>query len=438
MFTYMRPSRLPVKFLKSSILFTLAALPSQTFGDTWIIRADGSGDAPTIQAGIDSSAVGDTVLVMPGRYLENIDFKGKAIVVSGSNAEATIIDGSGQPEACVLFINGEDRSSVLTRFTITGGVGHRFGIGNSRFGGGIYVSNSAPTIKDNIIEDNSANTSVDGTRTGFGGGIYCGSSSFTSPLLEGNTIERNIAGINGGGVAVSGNVAPTIIGCTIKANETVTGDGGGIWVFVTVNGSMVKDNRIEGNTANDHGGGVLVASPTTTPIQVEISGNLIFGNVAIGGQVTSSGGGIWLQDCSALVSNNTIVLNEGRGPDPSWGGGIALSRCEQSTVTRNIIALSVDGGGIRCDGSSAPEIVDNLSWQNTGGEGTGICGEWWKTNGNLVVNPYFCGQEFGDFSLAENSPALLHPAGPLGALSVSGCGPVDVRPITWGQIKEKY
>ena len=424
--------------MKPTLLILLALLASQAQARTWNIKVDGSGDAPTIQAGIDSATVGDTVLAMPGHYLENIDFKGKAIVVSGSGAEVTTIDGSGVAGTCVLFVTEEDRNSILTRFTITGGIGHKFGMGNSRFGGGIYVANSAPTIKDNIIADNSASISVDGTKVGFGGGIYCGSSSFRSPLLEGNTIQRNIAGSNGGGVAFSGNVAPTIIGCTIKANETLTGDGGGIWMFVTVNGSMVKDNRIEGNTANDHGGGVLVASPTTAPIQVEISGNLIIGNTAIGGQVTSSGGGIWLQDCSALVSNNTIVLNEGRGPDSGWGGGIALSRSELSTITRNIIALSLDGGGIRCDGSSAPEIVNNLSWQNAGGEGTGICGEWWKINGNLVVDPFFCGQGFGDFSLAENSPALLHPAGPLGALVIAGCGPVDVRPATWGQIKARY
>ena len=69
---------------------------------------------------------------------------------------------------------------------------------------------------------------------------------------------------------------------------------------------------------------------------------------------------------------------------------------------------------------STPTIRNNLAWQNVGGEGTGTCSDWALSNGNLIADPIFCGLATGDFSLAANSPALSHPAGPLGAIPDTG------------------
>ena len=63
------------------------------------------GDYPSIQAGIDASTEGDTVLVADSSYFENISFKGKAITLAShylidldsSHISNTIIDGS-KPE----------------------------------------------------------------------------------------------------------------------------------------------------------------------------------------------------------------------------------------------------------------------------------------------------------------------------------------------------
>ncbi|MDX2432414.1 MAG: hypothetical protein QNK35_15860, partial [Bacteroides sp.] len=91
----------------------------------------------TIQAAINAAVEGDTVLVDEGTYLENINFLGKPITVAShfildgdtSHISKTVIDGS-QPThpdtaSVVLMISGEDSTSVLNGFTITGGKGTR-------------------------------------------------------------------------------------------------------------------------------------------------------------------------------------------------------------------------------------------------------------------------------------------------------------------------
>ncbi len=63
------------------------------------------------------------MVVAPGLYHEAIDFIGKAITLrSTDGSEVTTIDASGLDTTVVMFISGEGKDSVLTGFTITGGV----------------------------------------------------------------------------------------------------------------------------------------------------------------------------------------------------------------------------------------------------------------------------------------------------------------------------
>jgi len=113
----------------------------------WYIAADGTGDAPTIQAGIDSSAVGDEVVLLNGTFTgdgnRDLNFLGKAI---------TLRSASGTPGACVIdceassadnhraftFDHNEGLDSVIKGLTIING--------HAGWSGGIFCATGYPTI----------------------------------------------------------------------------------------------------------------------------------------------------------------------------------------------------------------------------------------------------------------------------------------------------
>jgi hypothetical protein len=128
---------------------------------------------PTIQAAVSAAREGDTVLVSPGIYFENIRLTGRNIVLtsqyykSANPAAAirqTIIDGSRPAQAdtasCILVFRGESDRTVIQGFTIRGGTGTVWldpaGNGVFREGGGILTEGSSPVIRHNIIRDNAA------------------------------------------------------------------------------------------------------------------------------------------------------------------------------------------------------------------------------------------------------------------------------------------
>ena len=101
---------------------------------TSMIRVVPSAAYQTIQAAIDASRNGDTVVVLPGVYREiNIDFRGYAITVRSQNptnpavVAATVIDCEDiwdytsnlfETRRAFVFQNGEGRNSVLDGITI--------------------------------------------------------------------------------------------------------------------------------------------------------------------------------------------------------------------------------------------------------------------------------------------------------------------------------
>jgi len=100
------PSPCPARKLFVCLLALSFGASSATAQQTIYVPAS----QPTIQAAINAAVNGDTVLVAPGIYPENIDFNGKAIMVTSSDGSAsTIIDG-GQNGVVVSFTHADFQS----------------------------------------------------------------------------------------------------------------------------------------------------------------------------------------------------------------------------------------------------------------------------------------------------------------------------------------
>ena len=260
----------------------------------------------SVQAAIDSARPGDTVLVAPGRYYENLQLRGRNIVLTSEFARRndrgviarTILDGSrpkNPDTASVLIIDGgEDSTTVIQGFTISGGRGTRWLDPRHKLwyreGGGILCEFSAPVIQHNIIEGNEAVSMEDSVASAGGGGIRCG---FGEPTIRHNVI-RNNRGRYGGGIVLFHAAA-------IVRHNLITGNrggedygGGGLWAIgalsrrathviehntIVANVSTPTDSTKPRDLGGKGGGLVFIAAPAV------ISRNIVWGNQQVGSQM---------------------------------------------------------------------------------------------------------------------------------------------------------
>lgn len=333
------------------------------------------GDYPTIQAGINAAATGDTVLVASGTYTgpgnRDINFGNRNIVLmSAGGASLTTIDCQGVARGIALHGN-VNHTAVVDGFTITHG--------SASLGAGISVqSHNSPTIKNCVIVENSA-------------------------------------GAAGGGVFVSEDSSPTFIDCTIEKNEALLGGGIGVGedfqydVEAELQPSLVYGHNdgvstftnctISGNQAFQGGG-----------LFVYYNGSPIIDHSTISGNLATFGGGLMIVFSSDIdITSCTIAANHALAK----GGGMYVAASVQPPVTRTTVwSNCADAPGDQiyvafwASVSFACSDVDN-----SGVEGSGTA----LYDGNTIhADPLFCG-EFactsapttgGDYTLDDDSPAL--------------------------------
>ena len=412
-------SRSPILKFLCLVLFSFGAISARAS------TIHVPGDQPTIQAGIDAASNGDTVLVAPGTYYENIDFKGKAITVTSSGgATQTVIDGSSGQNPTVVFRNKEAKTSILSGFTIQGG-----GIGGgttspTNYGtGGILIQQGSPVIANNVITHNHCN------------GIQ---SNGSSPLIENNEIDNTLdvqgqCGFAGGSaIWLDGSLSyynagnqpqglPAIVTGNIIQNNTQAGrdDAGGnggtgvaIWgAYASIIGNTIRNNVSLGD------GGAILAFNTN---DVTIIGNLIYGNkAATDGAISLEPPGATVGPFIGIVASNTIY---GNTQTSSYGGAygdappaqVYLSgNLGQYLLVNNIIVGSGQGAVAVACGSTynylslTPLVFDHNDIYNPGASAYGpTCSAQAGTYGNISADPRFSNPATGDYHLLQGSPAI--------------------------------
>jgi hypothetical protein len=354
-------------------------------------------DQPTIQAGIDIATTGDTVLVAEGTYYENINFLGKAITVAShfimdadtNHINNTIIDGSqpAHPDSAsvVYFISGEDTTSVIKGFTITGGNGTIETSYNVRAGGGIYAYNSSCRIEYNRITSNH----VEGYKAG-GAGLLCLTLDNQNrwAIIDHNTINYNTStsdGFSAFGGGMSVLINSIITNNTIEYNACTniegSADGGGIeieqmpgtGISTLIQNNTIRNNELEGNICS--GAGISILSISTDNASI-LDNTISSNNILCSNSGFGDGCGIFIYKNSTpvLVKNNEISDNEIVSDDWARGGGIAFwePSAKVDIINNNIQDNVIQGMNNRGPGiwfrypSGDVSVIDNLFQGNTG------------------------------------------------------------------------
>jgi hypothetical protein len=267
------------------------------------------GDYQTIQTALIASNVGDTVLVSPGIYKENLVWpdRGGIKLISAGDSCNTIIDGDGK--SSVIYINpvssSIDSTTVIKGFCISKGGAVQNGAGitiinaspllsslsitsnNSTInGGGIYILLGSPILRSIRMENNTAS---------WGGGVAIESQS--CPIFADIIISQNYASRYGAGVCILGGTS-TFKNTVILGNNAGV-DGGGLGFFNSGSAIFLKNVYIIDNLAQGNGGGIFIGTS-----------DVVLDNLSLIGNKSSLGGGaIAIQQHSNRYSNLTILGN---------------------------------------------------------------------------------------------------------------------------------
>lgn len=349
--------------------------------------------------------------MQPGRYVENIDFSGKNILLLGDpeNPQDVIINGNEQGR--VVTINNGENEAALCGFTIIGGLTVRIG------GAGIYVEESSVVISNCRIVENRTRTWPDLNGNmwwGRGAGIECNASELT--LIDCLFLD-NRSGRYGGAIHCLLESVVNISNCVFNHNGGSEGAHIGCWESEL----NISDCEFTDAGAGDDGNiryGIFlsdaVASIENCSIHDDFSSIVALNSDAtINGcnfdrnHATSGyGGAIW-----GLGESRIIVTRSVFSHNRAFNGGHAVYGTEESEVllVNCTITQHEDVSGSILGGV---DVLNSIIWGNASdwyqnstftfcNVQTGADGE-----GNIDENPLFVDPDEGDYNLTADSPCI--------------------------------
>ncbi|MDW7773480.1 MAG: Calx-beta domain-containing protein [Desulfobulbaceae bacterium] len=350
----------------TTIRHTLTITDDDFAGGRTITVCSSGADYINIQDAINAAASsGDTIEVCAGTYNENIDYGTKNInIIAVSGAGATTIAGDGSDNPVVTFNGGQTSAAVLDDFTVD----NQYDTGTAARG--IYINEATPTVKNCLIQGNSASNGTDG-----GAGVYIVDSA---PTFDTVTIRANVAqNRDGVGMFIKGVAGgATIINSTIGGSDPSDGNSGanttrgaGIYFTGSTTGTLsISGSTIQNNVASGYGGGLHITGVTNPTV---ITGTTITEN-----QTNQRAAGIYSLNSPLTITDSHIDSNtslhfggglylDGDGADATISGGSIDSNTCTSTSDGNAPGIYiVNGADLTYSGGS---ISGNIAGAYIGG-----------------------------------------------------------------------
>jgi hypothetical protein len=406
---------------------------------TWSV---GSGKTfSTIMSAVNAASAGDTILVYPGTYYEEVDISKPLNIISTGGASQTFIDGS---TGVTLASAGLVKITAGGNVTFSGFTVENAPLDPSLNEFEIYSSSSTSGVTYVIANNNIVGTG-DTSPSDFEVGFY-------SQHDQANVVFKynNITNIGGNNIVFEVHTGTT----EISYNNLAAGLAGGDSVFfMTYNGTVPDGTvvstlqNVSGNTFNmgvgpfdyaDHSSGISFCTPSDA-LSVgdgEFTNVLIKGNVFNNLYSNRRGIGFWNGASDgeggtvAPIVQYNVVNGVGSAANSSGVDFIGANAATNATVSYNTISNCATGVDLRSSGCApglkvnyndfvgnnaglnntfGPSSVDARYnyWGDSSGPGGSGPGTGQPVFGNVTFDPWLSNYQLPVSAQVVTNPALI-------------------------------